>query len=124
MKFRGKTVEELYFPWDVANGPGLEVELGHDLMPWEGYTWLVRLPILGRARQPRRTRPLGSGQHDPAACSPPCGANRQHHGADTADQDLGDDWSVESESGTTTRCVVDPATTLHIISERDAELAG
>ena len=48
----------------------------------------------------------------------------QHHDADTADQDLGDDLSVESESGTTTRCVVDPTTTLHIVSEKDAELAG
>ena len=28
LKFRGKTVKELYFPWDVTNGPGLEVELG------------------------------------------------------------------------------------------------
>ena len=110
---------------EEINDPELEVELGHDVMPWVGYTWFhnsrfvdERVSLAERAPWVVANTPLPLAH--PLWREVAWDTGCEHHDADPADQDLGADLSVESESLTRTRCIVDSATTFHIIYEKGA----
>ena len=40
MRFRGDEAELVHYHWsEVLNDPSLESDMGHDPLPWVGYTW-------------------------------------------------------------------------------------
>ena len=131
MRFRGDEVERVCYTWNEAlNDSIIENHMGHDPLPWVGYTWFYDPRFVDEN--------LGCADRAPWVTSDitltsPSPSWHTHAGlvprnvpvpVDEEDELVGDDQLSDDNEDPCARWIIDSGTTFHIISDRDVERAG